>query len=89
VSREDLQAWFGTELGLREFVRAVKRFTTKEEFGLLVRWASRREPHLREAEIEWVEGRAQLLVALLERWEPVGARVAGRSVIERGARRRV
>jgi hypothetical protein len=82
VSREDLQAWFGTELGLREFVRVVKPLTTKEELELFVRWASRREPHLREAEIEWIEGRAQVLVALLERWEPVGARGRVRSVLE-------
>ena len=83
-----MQAWFGTELGLGEFVRLVKLFTTDEEFGLLVRWASRREPHLRQAEIDRIEGRARMLAALLERWEPVGL-ADGRSVPEQGELRLV
>jgi hypothetical protein len=87
VSREDVEAWFGTELGLREFVRLVKQVTTDEEYELLVRWASRRGSHLSQAQIEWIEGRAQLLAALLERWDPVGARWRVRSVFEQGERR--
>jgi len=62
----------------------VKFFTTEQEYEQLVRWASHREPHLSEAEIDWVESRARVLAGLLERWEPVGARLAGRSVTEQG-----
>ena len=72
-------AWFETELGLPEFVRSVKAFTTEEEYALLLRWASRREPHFSAAEVERTEGRAEVLAALLHRWEPIGARVPGRS----------
>lgn len=62
----------------------MKHFTTEREYELLVRWASRRAPHLSEAEIEWIEGRAQVLAALLERWEPVGARGRVQSVLVQG-----
>ena len=65
-------------------MRTVQFFTTDEEYALLLKWASRREPHLSEAEIEWIEARAEVLAALLERWEPVGVLAAPRCVAEQG-----
>jgi hypothetical protein len=65
-------------------VRSVKFFTTEEEWELLLRWAARRGPHLREAEIDAIEARAAVLAELLERWEPVGVEAALRCVAEQG-----
>ena len=76
--------WLGTELGLPVFVRVVKQLTSAEEFELLLRWASRREPHLCEAEIERMEALARMLAELLERWEPVEFAAAERSVVRIG-----
>ena len=67
MSTSDLQDWFGTELGLPLFVRALKRMTSAEEYELLLRWASRREPHLSEAEIERIEARAEVVAEMLQR----------------------
>ena len=62
---EDVQAWYGTKLGLQEFVRLVKSRMNEEEYALFLRWASRREPHLSEAEIERMEARAEEVAAFL------------------------
>ena len=82
MSTSDLQDWLGTELGLSVFVRALKHFTSAEEYELLLRWASRREPHLSEAEIEKAEARAEIVAELLKRWEPVEVRAEERSCAE-------
>jgi hypothetical protein len=74
VSTSDLQDWLGTELGRSAFMRALKHFTSAEEYELLLRWASRREPHLSEAEIERAEAIAEVVAELLNRWEPVEVR---------------
>ena len=84
VSTCGAQEWLGTELGLPMFVRVVKQVTSAEEFELLLKWACRRKPHLREAEIERIEARAGMLAALLERWEPVEFVSAERSVARTG-----
>ena len=77
-----VQEWFGTKLGLPVFARTLKGITTQEEYELLLRWVSRREPHLREAEIERIEERAGVLAQLMERWEPVEVHAEGRSSAE-------
>ena len=82
MSTSDLQDWFETELGLPVFVRALRHFTTAEEYELLLKWASRREPHLSEAEIEKIEGRVEVLAELIKRWEPVEVRAGERSPAE-------
>jgi len=65
-------------------VRSLKLLVSQDEYELLVRWASRREPHVREAEAEWCVAKAGVLAALLERWEPIGAEAAPRCVAEQG-----
>ena len=82
MSASDLQDWLGTELGVSVFVRALKHFTSAEEYELLLRWASRREPHLSEAEIQRAEARAEVVAELLKRWEPVEVRTEERSFAE-------
>jgi len=84
VNGSDLRDWFGTELGLQEFVRSLKFFTTEAEYALLLKWVSRRGQRLNEAEIDWVEGRALVLRELLERWEPVEVLAALRCVAQQG-----
>ena len=82
MNRWDLRDWFETELGLQEFVRALRQFTTAEEYMVLLRWADRRGPCLSEVEFEWAEERTAELAELLVRWEPVGVEAAERSVAE-------
>ena len=84
VSTCSAQEWLGTELGLPVFVQVVKQVTSADEYELLLRWASGREPHLREAEIERMEALARMLAELLERWEPVEFVAAERSVVRIG-----
>lgn len=81
-SGEDVRDWFGTKLGLTVFVGTMKRLASQEEYELLLRWASRREPHLRGAEIEWCEAFAGAVAELMERWEPVEVRAEERSFAE-------
>jgi len=63
-------------------MRSLKFFATEEEYALLLKWASRRGPTLSSAELERVQARAEVLAAILERWDPVGVQAAPRCVAE-------
>jgi hypothetical protein len=52
-----------------EFARLLGCITTPAERELLLRWASRREGHVTQAELELAEELADTLRAFLERWE--------------------
>ena len=84
VNTSNAQEWLGTELGLPGFVNAVRHVVSAEDCELLLRWASRREPHLCEAEIQRMEARARVLAELLSRWEPVEFVATERSVPRTG-----
>jgi hypothetical protein len=84
VSGSDLEDWFSTPLGLVDFIRQAEQHTSEEEWQLLLRWASRREPHLSEADRQRAEALADRVRALLTRWEPVEAQEALRSVAWEG-----
>jgi hypothetical protein len=88
LSDSDVRDWLGTALGLQEFVRVARRVVGDGEFELLLRWASRREPHVSEAEFERAERLADAVGALLTRWEPVGDSVAARFAAESVERKR-
>ena len=75
---EDVQAWLGTELGLPEFVRVVRSIVGREQWEGLLRWSSRREPKLAEAEFAEMERLAELLRELVVRREVVGVPEAWR-----------
>jgi len=71
MAAEDAQAWLGTDLALPEFVRLVRSIAGEERYELLMRWASRRGPKLSEATFDEVERLAELVRALVVRWEVV------------------
>ena len=78
MKAEDVQAWLGTELGLPEFVRAVRSIVGSEQYEQLLRWSSRRGPKLAEAEFAQMEQLAELVRELVMRWEVVGVPEAWR-----------
>ena len=88
VSIHELVDWYGTPLGMLEFVAVAKAVLGDEDYELLLWWACRSEPHLTLAELDRVERLAIVVGALMERWEPVGESVAARSVADRVERER-
>ena len=84
VNRDDMLDWYGTRLGMGAFLGAVRRMVTEKQYGLMLRWACRREPHLTEAEREEVENLVDRFMVLLERWEQVEANAAERYAAGRG-----
>jgi hypothetical protein len=86
MSPSDIQEWLATPFGRPEFVR-VARFIGGAEYELLLRWASRGEPVVSDAELERAELMAGVVRALLQGWEPVDDSVAKRFVAEQVGRR--
>jgi hypothetical protein len=76
-----MKEWLTTPLGRPEFV-GVAKFIAGDEYELLLRWASRSEPVVSDAEMERAELMAGVVRALLQRWEPVDDSVAKRFVAE-------
>jgi hypothetical protein len=81
-----LQDWFGTPLGLGAFLADARAVVNEAQYELLMRWASRREPRLTNAELDEVGDLAQSVIAALEeKWkEGLEVRAASRSAAERG-----
>lgn len=82
MSTEDRLAWLRTPLGQLEFVKLLRSITSEEQRTLLLRWASRREPHLTQAEFDQVEELAGTVRAFVEQWEPADVPPMERSIAE-------